>query len=203
MSAARVGHLGPARRDLEVVGGGVATKRLVVVASTLAWRGSLQGSFGSGKGASSGGLSSSMTVGILSFPGVPPLTYGDFLGWVEAAACQRGKLRLLKRCHPVPVSPSAKSGKEAGGWRNRGTWANSQGWWSAASSIHSSMCPIISSRSWSTSPLSIQRVDSPADVDDGMGKRRPNVTPSMAGNQNQSLFHEAQAAASPALNNNL
>uniref|UniRef100_A0A0E0EF78 PCI domain-containing protein n=1 Tax=Oryza meridionalis TaxID=40149 RepID=A0A0E0EF78_9ORYZ len=42
----------------------------------------------------------------------------------------------------------------------------------AASSIRSPVRPVISSRSRSTSPLSNQRIDSPADYDNGMGKRR-------------------------------
>ncbi|BAF18870.1 Os06g0176600, partial [Oryza sativa Japonica Group] len=40
--------------------------------------------------------------------------------WIEAVACQWGKLRLPKQCHLVPGSPSAKSGEAAGGWWNGG-----------------------------------------------------------------------------------
>ncbi|XP_040381700.1 SAC3 family protein B isoform X2 [Oryza brachyantha] len=134
----------------------------------------------------------------------------------------------------------------------------------AASSIHSPVHPVVSSRSRSTSPLSNQRVDSPSGYDNGMGQRRlvnyadplfengsapiekmrgqpsefgktarssplnitsnfrppsgfqnyypvlaadpleykPNVKPSMFGNQNQSLFNDVQAASSPPLSNN-
>uniref|UniRef100_A0A0D3FHT1 Uncharacterized protein n=1 Tax=Oryza barthii TaxID=65489 RepID=A0A0D3FHT1_9ORYZ len=72
------------------------------------------------KGAGGGGSSSSWSVGTLALPGAPPLLCGECLGWIEVAACQRGKLRLPKQCHPVPGSPLARSGKEAGGWWNGG-----------------------------------------------------------------------------------
>uniref|UniRef100_A0A0E0CUT2 Uncharacterized protein n=1 Tax=Oryza meridionalis TaxID=40149 RepID=A0A0E0CUT2_9ORYZ len=48
-----------------------------------------------------------------------PFFVGSF-GWVEAAAGQRGKLRRLKRRCPVPGSPLAEHGEEAGGWRDGG-----------------------------------------------------------------------------------
>jgi hypothetical protein len=75
---------------------------------------------GSAKGASGGGSSSSLPVGTLSLRGAPPLLCGEFLGWIEAAARQWGKLRLPKQCHLVPGSPSAKYGEAAGGWWNGG-----------------------------------------------------------------------------------
>jgi hypothetical protein len=70
---------------------------------------------GSAKGAGGGGSSSSLPVGTLALRGAPPLLCGEFLGWIEAAARQRGKLRLPKQCHPIPGSPSAKTDEEAGG----------------------------------------------------------------------------------------
>ncbi|KAB8086751.1 hypothetical protein EE612_010271, partial [Oryza sativa] len=73
---------------------------------------------GCAKGAGGGGSSSSLPVNTLTLPGAPPLLCGEFLSWIEVAARQRGKLRLLKQCHPIPDSPSARSGEEAGGWWN-------------------------------------------------------------------------------------
>jgi hypothetical protein len=75
---------------------------------------------GSAKGAGGGESSSSLPVGTLTLPGAPPLLCGEFLGWIEAAARQRGKLRLPMQCHLVPGSPLAKTGKAASGWWNRG-----------------------------------------------------------------------------------
>nr|BBD82380.1 flagelliform silk protein-like [Oryza sativa Indica Group] len=72
------------------------------------------------KGAGGSGSSSSLPVGTLALPGAPPLLFGEFLGWIEAAARQRGKLRLPKQCHLVLGSPSAKTSKAAGGWWNGG-----------------------------------------------------------------------------------
>ncbi|BAH93837.1 Os07g0230400, partial [Oryza sativa Japonica Group] len=73
---------------------------------------------GSAKGAGSGGSSFSLPVGTLTLPRAPPLLCGEFLGWIEGPACQRGKLRLPKQCHLVQCSPSARSSEEAGGWWN-------------------------------------------------------------------------------------
>nr|BBF89195.1 flagelliform silk protein-like [Oryza barthii]BBF89199.1 flagelliform silk protein-like [Oryza barthii] len=75
---------------------------------------------GSVKGAGGSGSSSSLPVGTLALPGAPPLLCGEFLGWIEAAARKRGKLRLPKQCHLVLGSPSAKTGEAAGGWWNGG-----------------------------------------------------------------------------------
>uniref|UniRef100_A0A0E0QYP2 Uncharacterized protein n=1 Tax=Oryza rufipogon TaxID=4529 RepID=A0A0E0QYP2_ORYRU len=45
---------------------------------------------------------------------------GSWRRWVvflvAGSTHQRGKLRLSKQCHPVPGSPSAKTGEVAGGW---------------------------------------------------------------------------------------
>nr|BBD82326.1 flagelliform silk protein-like protein [Oryza sativa Indica Group]BBD82336.1 flagelliform silk protein-like protein [Oryza sativa Indica Group] len=75
---------------------------------------------GSVKGAGGSGSSSSLPVGTLALPGAPPLLCGEFLGWIEASTCHRGKLRLPKQCHLVLGSPSAKTGEAAGGWWNGG-----------------------------------------------------------------------------------
>jgi hypothetical protein len=75
---------------------------------------------GSAKGAGGGGSSSSLPVGTLGLHGAPPFLCGEFIVWIEAVACQWGKLRLPKQCHLVPGSPSAKSGEAAGGWWNGG-----------------------------------------------------------------------------------
>ncbi|EAY84996.1 hypothetical protein OsI_06358 [Oryza sativa Indica Group] len=79
---------------------------------------------GSVKGASGGGLSSTLPVGTLALPGAHPLLCWEFLGWIEAAACQQGKFRLPKQCHLVPGSPSAKLARRAAGV-NGGCWASS------------------------------------------------------------------------------
>uniref|UniRef100_A0A0E0NYN5 Uncharacterized protein n=1 Tax=Oryza rufipogon TaxID=4529 RepID=A0A0E0NYN5_ORYRU len=75
---------------------------------------------GSVKGADGGESSSSLPVGTLTLLGTPPLLCGEFLGWIEAAARQRGKLRMPKQCHLVPGSLSAKTGEAASGWWNGG-----------------------------------------------------------------------------------
>uniref|UniRef100_A0A0E0DKV8 Uncharacterized protein n=1 Tax=Oryza meridionalis TaxID=40149 RepID=A0A0E0DKV8_9ORYZ len=62
------------------------------------WRRSRSGSVsgvgagldGSAKGAGGSGSSSSLPVSTLALLGAPPLLCGEFLGWIEAAACQRG-----------------------------------------------------------------------------------------------------------------
>uniref|UniRef100_A0A0E0A1M8 Uncharacterized protein n=1 Tax=Oryza glumipatula TaxID=40148 RepID=A0A0E0A1M8_9ORYZ len=75
---------------------------------------------GSAKGAGGGVSSFLLPVSTLVLPGAHPLLCGKFLGWIEAAARQRGKLRLPKQCHLVPGSPSAKTSEAAGGWWNGG-----------------------------------------------------------------------------------
>uniref|UniRef100_A0A0E0QP98 Uncharacterized protein n=1 Tax=Oryza rufipogon TaxID=4529 RepID=A0A0E0QP98_ORYRU len=75
---------------------------------------------GSVKGAGGGGSSSSLPVGTLALSGAHPLRCGEFLDWIEAAARQRGKLRLPKQYHLILGFPSAKSGEAAGGWWNGG-----------------------------------------------------------------------------------
>jgi hypothetical protein len=76
--------------------------------------------YGSVKGAGGGRSSFSLPVGTLVLLGAPPLLCGEFLGWIETAARQRGKLRMPKQCHLVPGSPSAKNGEAAGWWWNGG-----------------------------------------------------------------------------------
>ncbi|KAM3383835.1 hypothetical protein ACQJBY_008473 [Aegilops geniculata] len=73
----------------------------------------------------------------------------------------------------------------------------------AAPSIGRPMHPGISSRSRSPPNLSNQRVNVPPENDNGMGQRRPNLSPSKFGIQNQSPFHDARATFSPLLNSNL
>uniref|UniRef100_A0A0D9YZN9 Uncharacterized protein n=1 Tax=Oryza glumipatula TaxID=40148 RepID=A0A0D9YZN9_9ORYZ len=75
---------------------------------------------GSATGASGGGSSFSLSVGTLDLPGAPPFLCGKFVGWIEVVACQRGKLRLPKQCHPVPDSPSVRFDEEGSGWWNEG-----------------------------------------------------------------------------------
>uniref|UniRef100_A0A0D3FNQ4 Uncharacterized protein n=1 Tax=Oryza barthii TaxID=65489 RepID=A0A0D3FNQ4_9ORYZ len=39
---------------------------------------------------------------------------------VQRELAARGKLKVPKQCHPIPGSPSARSGEAAGGWWNGG-----------------------------------------------------------------------------------
>ncbi|XP_048555029.1 SAC3 family protein B isoform X2 [Triticum urartu] len=73
----------------------------------------------------------------------------------------------------------------------------------AAPSTGRPMHPGISSRSRSPPNLSNQRVNVPPENDNGMGQRRPNLSPSKFGIQNQSPFQDARATFSPLLNSNL
>uniref|UniRef100_A0A0E0FAR9 Uncharacterized protein n=1 Tax=Oryza meridionalis TaxID=40149 RepID=A0A0E0FAR9_9ORYZ len=84
---------------------------------------------GSAKGAGSGGSSSSLSVSTLTLSGASSLLCGEFLDWIEAAAYQRGKLRLLKQCHSIQILLWPDLARRPAGGGTEGSWASSQGWW--------------------------------------------------------------------------
>jgi hypothetical protein len=49
-----------------------------------------------------------------------PFSVGSFYVGLRRQLVKRGKLRLPKQCHPVPVLLLSKAGEEAGGWWNGG-----------------------------------------------------------------------------------
>uniref|UniRef100_A0A0E0DNF4 Uncharacterized protein n=1 Tax=Oryza meridionalis TaxID=40149 RepID=A0A0E0DNF4_9ORYZ len=56
-----------------------------------------------------------------------PFSAGIF--YVGLRRQPRGELKPSTRRRPIPGSPSAKAGKEAGGWRDGGGLVQFLGWW--------------------------------------------------------------------------